>query len=129
MKTVFLSLDEVLAIHHREVEKFGGHHGLRDLNLLESAVHRSQASFMGEDLYPTIFDKAAALMHSLLMNHAFIDANKRTAITSTAYFLHLNGQEIKMKQAEVVEFALKVESKKMSLDQISKWLREHSKKY
>lgn len=126
MKTVFLTLDEVLAIHHREVEKFGGHHGLRDLNLLESAVHRPQASFMGEDLYPTIFDKAAALMHSILMNHAFIDANKRTAIASTAYFLHLNGYKLKMEQEEVVEFALKVESKQMNLDQISKWLKEHS---
>lgn len=126
MKTIFLTLDEVLAIHHKEVEKFGGLHGLRDLNLLESAVHRSQSSFMGEDLYITIFDKAAALMHSLLMNHAFIDANKRTSITSTAYFLHLNGYELKMEQAEVVEFALKVESKKMNLEQISNWLKEHS---
>lgn len=128
MKIVFLTLDEVLAIHHKEVEKFGGSHGVRDLNLLESAVYRPQSSFMGEDLYPTIFDKAAALMHSLLMNHAFVDANKRTAIVSTSYFLHLNGYKIKMEQKEVVEFALKVESKQLDLEQISLWLKEHSQK-
>lgn len=127
-KTIFLSLDEILAIHHDTVEKFGGSHGLRNLNLLESAVYRPQSSFMGDDLYVSVFDKAAALMHSILMNHAFIDANKRTAITSTVYFLHLNGYELKMTQPEVVEFALKVESKKIALEQISKWLKDHCKK-
>lgn len=127
-KTIFLTLDEVLAIHHGEIEKFGGSHGLRDLNLLESAVYRPQASFMGEDLYPTIFDKAAALTHSILLNHPFLDANKRTATVSTAYFLHLNGYEVEMKQKELVEFALKVESKQMDLEQISKWLKKHCNK-
>ena len=128
MKIYFLSLDEVLAIHHEEVQKFGGHHGIRDFNLLDSAVHRPQTSFMGEDLYPTLFDKAASLLHSILMNHAFIDANKRTAIVSTARFLYLNSYKITMEQKEVVEFALKVESKQMNLSQISKWLKEHSVK-
>ena len=128
MKIAFLSLDEVLGIHHEEVEKFGGSHGVRDLNLLDSALQRPQSSFMGEDLYPTIFDKAAALMHSILLNHPFIDANKRTAIVSMAYFLHLNGYEIEMSQKELVELALKAESKKLDLEQIPKWLKEHSVK-
>ena len=128
MKIVFLSLDEVLGIHHEEVEKFGGSHGVRDLNLLDSALQRPQSSFMGEDLYSTVFDKAAALLHSILLNHPFIDANKRTATVSVAYFLHLNGYELEMTQEELVEFALKVESKKLDLEQISKWLETHSKK-
>ena len=128
MKIVFLSLDEVLGIHHEEVEKFGGSHGVRDLNLLDSALQRPQSSFMGEDLYSTVFDKAAALLHSILLNHPFIDANKRTATVSVAYFLHINGYELEMTQKELVEFALKVESKKFDLKQISKWLETHSKK-
>lgn len=128
VKNIFLTLDEVLAIQHKEVEKFGGSHGVRDLNLLDSALQRPQSSFMGEDLYPTIFDKAAALMHSILLNHPFIDANKRTSMVSAAYFLHLNGYDIKTTQKELVELALKVESKKMSLDQISKWLKNISAK-
>lgn len=126
MKIKYLTLDEVLGIHYSEVEKFGGSHGIRDLNLLDSAVHRPQASFMGEDLYPTIFDKAAALLHSILLDHPFIDANKRTSIVSTAYFLYLNGYDLEMEQKELVELALKVESKQMNLEQISKWLKEHS---
>ncbi len=127
-KIVYLTLDEVLAIHHKEVEKFGGSHGVRDLNLLDSAIHRPQSSFMGEDLYPSLFHKAAALMHSILLNHPFIDANKRTATVSMAYFLHLSGYNIEAGQKELVELALKVASKQIDLEQISKWLKEHSVK-
>lgn len=128
MNITFLSLDEVLAIHDREVEKFGGSHGLRDLNLLDSAIKRPQSSFMGTDLYPTLFNKAAALMHSILLNHPFIDGNKRTATVSMSYFLHLNGYELEVGQKELVNFALSVESKKLDLEQISKWLKDHSEK-
>lgn len=127
-KIIFLTLDEVLAIHHEEVEKFGGSHGVRDLNLLDSALQRPQSSFMGTDLYPTIFQKAAALIHSILLNHPFIDANKRTATTSMAYFLFVNGYNFEATQKEVVEFALKVASKKIDIEQISQWLKEHSVK-
>ncbi len=118
----------MLAIHHQEVEEFGGSHRVRSLDLLDSALHRPQASFMGEDLYPSLFIKAAALMHSILLNHPFIDANKRTATVSMAYFLHLNGYKIKIQQRQLVEFALKVESKQLDLEQISKWLKEYSVK-
>lgn len=122
-KIIFLTLDEVLAIHHEEVEKFGGSHGVRDLDLLDSALHRPQSSFMGEDLYPTLFLKAAALMHSILLNHPFLDANKRTATVSMAYFLHLNSYDIETEQKELIKLALKIESKEMSLGQISEWLK------
>lgn len=125
-KIIYLTLDEVLAIHHEEIEKFGGSHGVRALDLLDSALHRPQSSFMGEDLYPTLFLKAAALMHSILLNHPFIDANKRTATVSMAYFLHVNGYAIEVEQKELVELALKVESKQIDLEQISKWLKMHS---
>lgn len=127
-KIIFLTLDEVLAIHHEEIEKFGGSHGVRDLNLLDSALLRPQSSFMGEDLYPTIFLKAAALMHSILFNHPFIDANKRAATVSTAYFLFLNGYTFEITQNELVEFVLKVASKKIDIEQISQWLEIHSVK-
>lgn len=128
VKIIFLTLDEVLAIHHEEVEKFGGSHGIRDLGLLDSALQRPQSSFMGEDLYPTLFRKAAALIHSILLNHPFIDANKRTATVSMSYFLHLNNYDIEVSQKELVELALTVESKQIDLEQISKWLKDHSVK-
>lgn len=65
-------------------------------------------------------------MHSILLNHPFIDANKRTAIVSMAYFLHLNGYTLEAEQKELVKLALKVASKKIDLEQIAKWLTDHA---
>ena len=110
------------------VDESGGSHGLRDLGLLESAVARPQASFGGQDLYPGIFLKAGALIHGLLRNHAFVDGNKRTSMFSTMTFLELNGYKFDAKQKEVVNFALRVENEKLSVAEISKWLKEHTKK-
>ena len=86
-----MKLDEVIAIHHDQIKRYGGSHGIRDLNLLISAVSRPQASFAGKDLYTTVFDKTAALIHSLIMNHPFVDGNKRTAMVSGARTLFING--------------------------------------
>jgi death on curing protein len=124
-KITFLTLEQVLAIHFDQVNRYGGSHGVRDFPLLESAVQRPQSSFMGQDLYETLFDKAA-LFHSLVLNHPFIDANKRTSTVSTAGFLHLNGYDLKVSLEELEEASLKIESKKWDLEEISKWLKEHS---
>ncbi len=110
------------------VDESGGSHGLRDLGLLESAVARPQSSFEGEDLYPNIFLKAAALIHSLLRNHPFVDGNKRTSMFSAMTFLELNGYFFDARQKEVVNFALKIENEKLSVEEIAKWLKEHTKK-
>ncbi len=126
--TIYISLDEVLAIHDDMVERYGGSFGIRDLGLIQSAIARPQATFGGEDLYPSILDKAAALFHSLIFNHAFTDGNKRTAVTSTARFLHLNGYKLEASQKKLVDFPLKVENKHPDIDEISKWLREHVRK-
>jgi len=123
---IFLTLEQILAIHFDQIERYSGSHGVRDLPLLESAMQRPQASFYGEDLYVGIFDKAAALMHSLILNHPFIDGNKRTGTVATAGFLHFNGHDLKLTQKELVEISLLVESKKLDLEQISKWLKDHS---
>lgn len=124
----FITLEQVLAIHFDQVERYDGSHGVRDLPLLESAVLRPQASFMGEDLYLNIFDKSSALIHSLLLNHPFVDANKRTAMSSGVTFLHFNGYDLKVSQKDFVATALKIESKEWNLEQISAWLKENSEK-
>ncbi|MBI3485445.1 type II toxin-antitoxin system death-on-curing family toxin [Candidatus Daviesbacteria bacterium] len=129
LKTLFLTLEQLLAIHYDQIERYGGSHGVRDLALLESAIQRPQGSFMGADLYPTVFEKAAALIHSLLLNHPFLDANKRTAMVSGAGFLYLNGLKLKVEQKELVQAALNIESKKWDLKYIAKWLKEHSLKF
>lgn len=125
-KTIFLTLEQVLAIHFDQIENYGGSHGVRDLPLLESAVMRPQASFMGDDLYEDLFAKAAAFFHSLVLNHPFIDANKRTATVSTGGFLHVNGYDLKVSQKQLEGASLNIDSKKWDMDQISKWLKEHS---
>jgi death-on-curing protein len=82
----FLSLDEVLAIHERLLAEFGGPEGVRDLGLLESALHRPRTGY-----YADVAEMAAALFESLLMNHPFLDGNKRVAFFATDVFLRLNG--------------------------------------
>jgi death-on-curing protein len=124
--TSYLTLDIILAIHEEMVERYGGSHGIRDIGLIQSAAARPQSSFGGEDLYQTIFDKAAALFHSLMFNHAFVDGNKRTAMVSTARFLFMNGYELDASQKEFVTFPLNVENQHLSIEEISKWLKRHS---
>lgn len=124
----YLSVKDVLLLHNMAVDESGGSHGLRDLGLLESAVARPQASFGGQDLYPNIFLKSGVLIHGILRNHPFVDGNKRTAMYSAMTFLELNGYQFKAEHKEVVVFALKVENEKLSVEQIAKWLKEHTKK-
>lgn len=124
----YLNAEQVLFIHSRLIDETGGMQGLRDLGLLESAVSRPQVVFNNEELYPTIFHKAAALAESLIKNHPFIDGNKRTAITSTAIFLQINGYILKTSQRELVDFTLALATRKSYLNQAVIWLEEHTSK-
>lgn len=127
-KIRYLNIARVLFIHDQMVKRFGGSLGIRDLELIESAVARPQASFGGQDLYISIFDKAAALLQSLLKNHAFVDGNKRTALTSAGLFLKINKYNLVNYHQEEVEFAVSVDNGNLSVEEISKWLKEHTKK-
>ena len=124
----YLTPQQILAIHDRMIKLFGGSNGIRDVGLLESAAARPQASFDGEDLYETIFEKAAALLHSLLKNHPFVDGNKRTAVSSTGIFLKINKYKFINTHEKELEFALKVENESLSFEEIAKWLKKHCQK-
>lgn len=124
----YLTVKDVLLLHELQIEKYGGSHGLRDLGLLESAVARPQSTFGGQDLYSDVFLKGAALVHSLLLNHQFVDGNKRTAMFSVMTFLELNGYEFIAEQKEVVNTAVWIENKKPKLDEIAKWLKKNTRK-
>lgn len=124
----YLTPEQVLFIHYRLIEETGGSHGLRDIGLLQSAIARPMAAFGGDELYPDIFTKAAALMHSLIKNHPFIDGNKRTAITSSSIFLLRNGFQITASNKELEQFTLEAASTKIEIEKIAKWFKKHSVK-
>lgn len=94
-RILHLALDEALAIHERLVARFGGHAGVRDLGLLESALYRPQTGYYGD-----VAEMAAALFESLLMNHPFVDGNKRVAFFTTDVFLRLNGWKLQVEASE-----------------------------
>lgn len=121
----YLTPEQVLFIHYRLIEETGGSHGLRDIGLLQSAIARPMAAFGGDELYPDIFNKAAALMHSLIKNHPFIDGNKRTAITSSSIFLLRNGFQITASNKELEQFTLEAASTKIEIEKIAKWFKKH----
>lgn len=124
----FLTLEQVLLIHNLQIEKYGGSHGIRDLSLLESAIFRPQSSFGGLDLYPTLFDKAAVLMDSIIKNHAFVDGNKRTGTGCVYMFLSMNGYELLATKKEFMGVVLGVARGEIDLKILTGWLRAHSVK-
>jgi death-on-curing protein len=121
----YLSPEQVLFIHSRIIDATGGAHGLRDIGLLQSAVSRPRATFNGKDLYKDLFHKAAAVMQSLAVDHPFIDGNKRTAITSAAVFLTLNGRVLEATRGELVAFAVAV-AVGLPFHDIAAWFRGHT---
>lgn len=123
-----LTVADVVFIHDDLVARYGGVGGIRDNGLLESAVFRCQATFGGDDLYPTVFDKAAALFHAIIFDHPFVDGNKRTAIGSAAIFLDLNGWVLVASKEDLVAFPLLTEKERPGLDLIAEWFRAHAVK-
>ncbi|MGH2349832.1 MAG: type II toxin-antitoxin system death-on-curing family toxin [bacterium] len=122
----YLTLEEVLYLHSRIVKRTGGRAGVRELSLLESAVFRPASTFGGKDLYPDLFTKAAAILHSLVNNHPFTDGNKRTAYVAASRFLFINGHVLRVPAEGVIDFLLEVEAKTLALDGIARWLKRHS---
>lgn len=120
-----LVLEQVIYIHDRIIEMAGGKQGVRDYTLLHSALERCKATFAGEDLYPTLGEKASALMHSLVKNHAFVDGNKRTAYAMTIRFLETNGQTIKATQKQIIAFCLKIDNHDWDVSDIHRWILAH----
>ncbi len=121
----YLTLNEVLELYHRVMEQSGGAIGVRDLNALESAVAQPRMTFGGQELYPTIVEKASALGFSLIRNHPFVDGNKRTAHVAMETFLVLNGYEIEAPVDEQERVILQVASGEIDREAFAKWLRAH----
>src|ERR687886_1064258 len=121
----YLRLVEVLSLHRQIIEQSGGALGVRDLGALESALAQPQMTFGGEDLYPTLVDKAAALGYALIKNHPFLDGNKRTGHAAMEVFLVLNGFEISAPVEEQEQIILQLASSAIARDEFTEWLRCH----
>lgn len=121
----YLSLQEVISLHSQLIAQSGGSSGLRDRGALESAVAQPEASFGGEELYPDLASKAAALGHSLIQNHPFVDGNKRVGHAAMEVFLLLNGHEIDASVDEQETIIIDVASSKLSRNELSEWLSKH----
>ncbi|HEX2164019.1 MAG TPA: type II toxin-antitoxin system death-on-curing family toxin [Thermoanaerobaculia bacterium] len=121
----YLSLAEVTELHRLVIETSGGSHGIRDLGALESALAQRRMSFGGEDLYPTVVEKAAALGFSLVQNHPFLDGNKRVGHAAVETFLVLNGFEIAAATDEQEQLMLALAAGDLDRSSFLDWLRDH----
>lgn len=122
---IFFDYEQVVKIHSLLIAKTGGTDGVRDKNLLESALKTPFQTFDGSELYQTILDKASQFCYSLIENHPFLDGNKRIGVHLTLLFLKLNGVELSYSQNELIEFGLNIASGKVNKEDIKNWLHSH----
>ncbi|MEM9538812.1 MAG: type II toxin-antitoxin system death-on-curing family toxin [Cyanobacteria bacterium P01_E01_bin.42] len=127
--TRFLTVNEVCQLHDRAIAQFGGSLGIRDRNALDSAIAQPQMTFGGEYLYRTEIEQATALAFSLIMNHPFIDGNKRVAYSAMRVFLILNGWEIETSVDDKEQTFLALAAGKLKREDFNKWLEEKVKKF
>ena len=115
----FLSHDELLEIHARLVERFGGQSGIRDPGLLDSALFRPQTGY-----YEDLAEMGAALFESLIMNHPFVDGNKRVAFFSTDVFFRLNGYKLEVTASEAYPFLIGLlQAGECTYENLLPWIR------
>jgi death on curing protein len=121
----YLTLSETLELHRRVIGESGGALGILNLGALESALAQPRMTFGGKDLYSSAVEKAAALGHSLIQNHPFLDGNKRTGHAAMEVFLVLNGFEIQCSVDEQERIVLQVASGGIDREALTQWLRAH----
>jgi len=121
----YLSLREILELYDKIIDVFGGARGIRDMGALESAINQPRLTFNQTDLYPDVVTKAAALCFFLVMNHPFIDGNKRVGHAAMETFLILNGFEIEASIDEQEPIILELASGKLTREIFTTWLNDH----
>lgn len=120
-------IEEVLLIHDRGIQRYGGSYGLRDESMLKSAIERPYQTFGGIDLYPDAISKAAAIIESILMNHPFVDGNKRTGFALMLLILQNANYSVAVEDDEIYNFVIAIASGEMRYEEILIWLQENTK--
>jgi death-on-curing protein len=124
----YLDFEELLLLHFKVIEDFGGSHGVRDEGRVASVVAAPGQEVFGKVLFPTIHDKAAVYVRSIIADHPFIDGNKRTAVTAAGIFLGRHGYQLTATPKELENFAVKIAVKHLEIPEIAAWLENHTKK-
>jgi death-on-curing protein len=127
MRLRAITLEQVLVLHAYVLADTSGGEGLRDIGRLEAALASQSQVVFGAELYPTLSQKAAAMIRGIISDHPFVDANKRTAMLTGLTYLKLNGLELRLTNQELEDFAVRVAVEHLSVSDISNWLEAHTK--
>ena len=122
----YLTIEQALFIHKRIIDETGGARGVRDIGALQASISHPQAIFDKLPLSPDIFSNAAALLHGIILNHPFVDGNKRTGLTVAALFLQINGKKLAASHEELELFILDIAVGRYDVGEIAQWLRTHT---
>lgn len=127
---VYLTTNQVIAINTVQIRLYSPNEpvGVKDVGLLDSAINRPKQSLFGNDAYPTLYEKAAALFESIAKNHAFHNANKRTALASLIVFLKINHYKWTMGIEEEQDFTVDVVNHKYTFDEIASIIETHTER-
>jgi death-on-curing protein len=129
MKTIkFLTLSELLLILDDQIQNYGGLYGIRDINLLSSAIYMPESSFQGAYLHETVPAMAGAYAFHICQNHPFIDGNKRVALASSLVFLDINGYELNCKDETLYNIIVDVAKGETKKEELIKFYEKYSKK-
>jgi len=127
MSPIFLTLDEVLALHEDQIGRYGGRRGLRDLGLLSSAIGMPAATFDGVFLHDDLFEMAAAYLCHIARSHPLVDGNKRTALAAALTFLWLNGFRLAAGESAVTDLVVKVAAGEVTKAEVAVFLKADSR--
>lgn len=119
------SKEKILLLHKLMIAETGGSAGVRDMDMLDSAIESAFATFDGKDFYPSKEEKAAAIGYGLISDHAFIDGNKRIGMYIMLTFLEVNGITLSLSDDDIVSAGLSVASGKMDRNDLLKWITDH----
>ena len=126
MNPLFLTLDEVLSLHEEQIQLFGGLAGIRQIDLLHSAMGNVEATFGEIFLHETIFEMAAAYLYGICRNHPFVDGNKRTAVATALEFLGMNDIKVHASEDDFYDLVIGVAERRISKAAVAVFLDENS---
>ena len=119
--------ETLLLTHYKLVERFGGSHGVRSIDRVHSVLEAPKQHVFGSEQYPSIFEKAAVYIRNIIGDHPFIDANKRTGMSAGLLFLEKNDIDLQISKGELEDFAVRVATESLAVEEIAEWLKGHAK--